>query len=228
VSLARTLGPFDIQIGNYRETIPEGVWPTISSLATLRKNKAAIVMARQLAKTSLGSAVNAAVKRAAEPELGLVPQHAAASVIRDAYPKDWTRSSSFCVVRNPYDRVVSDYFWRTRNKKRKPSFADYVEELCVKKSDPSDLGLSSDPFDTWPLYTENDTIIVDRVIRFENLQDELASLAAQLGFDWDGWLPAMKNRKGRPSYGEMYGRAERIAVSSYFEREIEEFNYDFE
>ena len=80
-------------------------------------------------------------------------------------------------------------------------------------------------------YTDLDnTIIVDRVLRYENLNEELADVFGQLGVPFEGSLgPQEKShyRKDRRPYREVYTPEQRDAVAKLFNQEIEMHRYQF-
>ena len=79
----------------------------------------------------------------------------------------------FCVVRNPWDRAVSMYWW---NKNREDghaidqsiSFSDYI------MNGPREL------FTDQEIYTIDGEVVVDHVIKFEDLQNGLDSVTTKL------------------------------------------------
>jgi hypothetical protein len=128
----------------------------------------------------------------------------------------WRAYFKFCVERNPWDRAVSLYFWRTRKMDPRPPLAGFLRGL--------DPGLLTN----WPIYTLKGSLAVDRVLRYETLADDLAAAAAHLG------LPALElprakgdHRADRRSYRELMGAAERDLIADVCRREIEAFGYSF-
>lgn len=41
-----------------------------------------------------------------------MPPHPTAKEIKRSFPEEWDKYYKFCAVRNPYEKVVSDYIWR--------------------------------------------------------------------------------------------------------------------
>ncbi|PYK86857.1 MAG: hypothetical protein DMF47_05045, partial [Verrucomicrobia bacterium] len=123
----------------------------------------------------------------------------------------------FTCVRNPWDRMVSYYFRRTRDAKdwdrrefkkmisKALSVADYLR-LDESKED---------PFDN-----------VDYVMRFETLADDFRRVCAALN------IPAKPlpkyNRSRREQYSRYYDDELRALIRERFALEIERFGYTFD
>jgi hypothetical protein len=140
----------------------------------------------------------------------------------------WDGYYRFCFERNPWDKVVSAYYWRNRDQlgpdgEPPLSFASFVAQ-GPKAWRVSDLHL----------YTLRGELLVDRVCRFEQLEQELGSVCEQLGVSWDGRLPSAKATtrrrapgKAKRDYTSYYSDAEVAAVGRCFRREIELMGYRF-
>lgn len=103
--------------------------------------------------------------------------HIPAFLIRCRIQKDiWNSYYKFCVERNPWDKALSHYHYiRHRSK-----FCGLSSDEYLKK------GLSCI---NYPRYTEfggPNTIIVDRIIKYENLTDEFSEVFDYLGIPFDG------------------------------------------
>lgn len=97
--------------------------------------------------------------------------HIPASRIRERVPEEvWRTYFKFSVIRNPFDYVVSLYFWEMRKAGRaRESFRDYlmsnsevIDNFCKKTYVDGQCGM-------------------DFVVRFENLEDDLRVLSEKLG-----------------------------------------------
>lgn len=154
--------------------------------------------------------------------LGPKPQHASAEAVRRAFPDLWHRGHKFAVVRNPWDRMVSDYFWMTKNRSPRPKFGDWLSALANsehKKRFHSNIDK----------YTIDGELVLDQYIRFENLQQDLEVCLSQIGLTPLGPLPKLKGGL-RPTgpYRNFYDRSRRAIVAELFAAEIEFFGYSFE
>lgn len=132
---------------------------------------------------------------------------------------------------NDHTKVVSDYFWRTKESKTPPTFREYVSAL--ESLDPNGLSLLPKRPDNCPIYTINDRVVVDRVVRFENLLSELPEVYNLIGVPWNNVLPNAKGglnaRKTKDPfwYRELYRKTEIEIISRLYEKEISTFGYEF-
>jgi hypothetical protein len=89
--------------------------------------------------------------------------------------EDFAASFKFAVVRNPYERAISEYrFKRATNPSLRKSFRDYVLSLDRKKLPRHDEPQSDFVLD------ESGRMIVDRIVRFENLSADFAEVSKQI------------------------------------------------
>ncbi len=149
--------------------------------------------------------------------------HMPASRVRGLLgPRTWDDYTTFCFERNPWDKVVSAYYWDHRRDTaagREPGtpFSDYLK------------GRRGLDVRDYPLYTIRGQVAVDRVGRFENLAEDLRQICLQIGIDFDGWLPGAKGgfRPRDREYRDLYTTADRELVARRFRREIDLFGYVF-
>lgn len=140
--------------------------------------------------------------------------HLAATHIRRLMGRrSWDDYFTFTVVRNPWETAASAYFWLTRDAPDRPSFRSFLES-------------GSSNWRNWRLYTDNDRIIVDEVVRYEELEPGLAAVTERLGLPRLE-LPQAKGGLRRGPYQELYGAAERDLVARACREEIEHFGYVF-
>ena len=131
-------------------------------------------------------------------------------------PELWRDYFKLTIERNPWDRQVSHYFWRTRRAgARRPSFRDYL--------------LATEPLRNWEIYTDRDAVIVDAVLRYDRLEEGLDVIAARLG------LPAFQriarakasHRPADTSYRDLYDDELRDIIARWYRREIDHFGWEF-
>ncbi|MEJ8569496.1 hypothetical protein [Elongatibacter sediminis] len=145
--------------------------------------------------------------------------HFSAWGIRQAVPADiWNTYFKWCVERNPWDKTVSDYCMLRHRSGGRVSFEDYLARGRFPRS--------------WELYTDmdNQTILVDQVLRYENLDTELGAVFDRLGVPWEGRL-GVRAKSGyrtdpRP-YQEWFDESQRDRVARAFADELREFAYAF-
>jgi hypothetical protein len=129
----------------------------------------------------------------------------------------WNDYLTFCVERNPWDKAISLYYWRTRNKVPRPSLKTYLGSV------------EPDAISNYHLYTIDGKIAVDRVLRFERLEDELADLARDLDLPSALALPRAKGdtRKDKRPYRDVIGPEEKEMIDRCCADEIRELGYRY-
>jgi hypothetical protein len=230
VSLARGLGADDLQISSLPETMAQGIPLTrrVRRLA-LRQSRYLLPLHRLLGPRGYRRALTRAVDHAHRPLLGRKPPHAPATRVAAAFPREWASFRKLAVVRNPWDKTVSDYFWRVQGLRRPPAFSTYVQALVAGDSLGGVVPLAY--HDNWPMYTINDRLAVDGVVRFEQLLPGLTAFLAEAGIPWDGWLPRSKGGlrpAGAPTgYRAYYTPELERQVGALYAAEIGCFDYRF-
>jgi hypothetical protein len=129
----------------------------------------------------------------------------------------WSSYFKFCFERNPFDRVISLYYWRNKAEPR-PSLSAFLESGAP-------LLLQRRGFD---LYTIDGRIVMDRVCMFENMDEELERLRVQLGLTEPLRLPRAKSssRKDMRNFRELLNEHEMDTVRALFSRELALFDYE--
>ena len=150
--------------------------------------------------------------------------HAPASVIRAQVGEDvWNRYYKFSVERNPWDKMVSMYWWR----KFQYNSVDDFDSFCRKAvAQPDNVYTCPSDFH---FYTINDELCVDTVMQFETMMDDFSSVCEHLGLGKVGTLPRAKSkiRKEKRHYSGYYNDALRQLIADRFHNEIELFGYEF-
>jgi hypothetical protein len=125
---------------------------------------------------------------------------------------------SFAVERNPWDAVVSLYHWRFRDAEP-GSFGEYVASEAVETFAAKNQRI----------YRLRGEIAVDRVLRYESLDTELAEVWSRLGLPGSPDLPHAKagTRPPGPSYRAYYDDAARERVAELFAEPIKDLGYEF-
>ena len=149
--------------------------------------------------------------------------HCTADLVKQRIGKGkFEEYTSFCVVRNPWDRAVSMYWW---NKNREDghaidqsiSFSDYIMNA------PREL------FTDQEIYTIDGEVVVDHVIKFEDLQNGLDSVTTKLNLPSLS-LPRAKGgtRKTKEHYSIIYDDETKDFIATQCAFEIEKFGYEFD
>ena len=128
----------------------------------------------------------------------------------------WNSYYKFCFERNPWDRIVSQYYWRCRSGPL-PTISEFIESKQT-------LSLKRKGFD---LYTIDGQVAVDKVCRFENLSEELEVIRKQFGIPEKLELPRAKSgyRKDKRSYRDILGEEEKVKIAERFRDEINLLGY---
>lgn len=133
----------------------------------------------------------------------------------------WNNYFRFCVERNPWDRVISQYFWRYRNLSEadRPSIDTFLESSHVRSLKRKG----------YHLYTIRDQLQVDRICRYENLEEDLESVRQHLALPGPIELPKTKStyRNDRRHYRDVLNERQRNRIAELFREEIELMDYEF-
>lgn len=145
--------------------------------------------------------------------------HAPARKARAIVGEDvWHSYTKITVERNPWDQVVSSYYWMARTMADPPSFEVFVRRPRVAKLADTNARI----------YRIKGAMVADTVLRFESLADDVFALWRDLGLPGDPILPHAKSGV-RPagSYRDHYGEESRDLVAGLFSDSVRDFGYEF-
>jgi hypothetical protein len=127
----------------------------------------------------------------------------------------WERYYKFCFERNPWDKAISLYYWRTRDQQPRPSLSDYLRTV-----EPESLS-------NYGIYSIAGEVVVDHVARYEDLTGELERIAARLHLPGRLDLPQTKvtQRQDRRHYRDVLSAADRAIINRVCAREIALLGY---
>jgi hypothetical protein len=154
---------------------------------------------------------------------------------------EYDRLFKFCVVRNPWERVVSHYSFlqqhvpTTAGSDAAHKGAATIDRRSLLKF--IDKAKPLEHYTTWrrrrltrvcrsPRSNPLRQTDIDYFIRYENLQEDFARVCQLLGMS-DAEL-TVRNRSQHRPYWEYYDADTRAKVGHRFRHEIEYFGYDFE
>jgi hypothetical protein len=150
-------------------------------------------------------------------------EHKGATFLRKEYPLEWNSYFKFTVERNSWDKIVSRYYWvkAQKPKKNTNTFDSYIQN-CKK-----DVRKATD----FPLYTDDNKIVVDYVMRYENLDNEMKFVCDKIGLNYNHELQTIKlkshQRAKNKNYQDYFDNKTKDIISTIFSKEIEYFNYKF-
>ena len=111
--------------------------------------------------------------------------HMSASEVGLLLPQEFYSSAfKFCFDRHPYEKVLSLIYWRKRKEiSNGASAQDYIDPF-----------IDGAEYRNYDLYSANGKLVVDRVFRYEDLWEELASLAWWWGKELPKYPPRAKGK----------------------------------
>jgi hypothetical protein len=146
-------------------------------------------------------------------------RHMPALEVRKRVPRAvWNSYFKFCVERNPWDKVLSHYHMHAAREGGSLSLDEY-------------LGRGRFPINYFRYTNRSGTrILVDRILRYENLTAELSEVFSQLNIPFDGTLGVSAKseyRSDRTPYQQVFNESQRRIVEKAFAKEIELHGYWF-
>jgi|GEM_PF-561513 len=144
---------------------------------------------------------------------------------------EFDKAFVFSVIRNPWDRVVSQYRYRVKTNqnnlgKNQISFKKWVKCTYSENKNyfyydnPRAFATQSE----WLKDTKGN-IRVDKLIKFESINHDYKVIAKKLGIQDN--LPHLNSTK-KESYHKYYDSETIEIVRNWFKEDIERFNYSFE
>jgi len=144
----------------------------------------------------------------------------AVEVKRIVGEKIWDEYFKFCFERNPWDRTISQYFFRYRNADSRPTLSEFIASGNLERLKRTGIDL----------YSIDGRIAVDRVCSYERLEQDLEEVCQALpGHPGKVVLPRAKGntRTDKRHYREFFSESDREEVAEFFAKEISAFGYEF-
>tara|TARA_Y100000589_G_C27174445_1_gene638138 strand:- start:423 stop:1088 length:666 start_codon:yes stop_codon:yes gene_type:complete len=147
------------------------------------------------------------------------------AILKDLGEKKFNEYIKFCVIRNPYDKMVSKFFWKKKNVDE--DSLDQFYKFCKQHV-----------MVNLPIHSINNKSVCDYFIRYENLEEDIINLCKKLKItDYDiKYLPTHKKgcRGKNDGYRKFYinknnKRAEKARNRVYenHKKEFQLFGYQF-
>lgn len=151
------------------------------------------------------------------PSLNAKPvRHRSAKWIKEKYPKEWKSYYKFAVDRNPWDVAVSWFYWM----KHAGRIQDYTFDTWLKQADYNGLK-------NWNRYTIDNKVAVDKVLKYENLKDEIKTIPIPYNGELETVFVKSGYRKDN-HYSDMYNSETSKIIKDNFSEVIEMFGYSYE
>ena len=136
----------------------------------------------------------------------------------------WKSCFKFTIVRNPWDRIFSQYKGHVIKELPGISFEQYLHRSFVEKVCHDDFRFISPCMD-W-ITDEKGNILVDYIGKFENLQEEFNNICKILKIP-SSILSYTNKSPLTESYQKYYTPSLKELVAKAFKKDIEHFNYKF-
>jgi len=128
----------------------------------------------------------------------------------------WNGYYKFTFERNPWDRQVSWYYFKTKSKNERPSFAAFNRDKRKAWVENFDL------------YAINDEVALDFVGKWEMLEQDFPAVMERLGLQDSVTLPVANVSPDREKdYRSYYDESLKDLIAGWYRREIDYFGYEF-
>lgn len=129
----------------------------------------------------------------------------------------WKNYFKFCFERNPWDKAVSWYYWKTNGNPNPPSIDDFLAQ-----EEPAKLS-------NYGIYSLSGEVAVDYVARYENLSSEWEFIAKRLNLPEHLQLPRAKgkSRPAKAGYRDVLSQNSKALIDRVCHREIDLLGYSF-
>ena len=101
------------------------------------------------------------------------PQHYTPPMVAERYNNEYNNCKKFTIVRNPYTKIISEYFYR-ETVYDLSKLESFIDKIPLKWTD-----------HTIPQKRYFENINYDYVLRFENLNEEFSEMANDFNFSGD-------------------------------------------
>ena len=146
-------------------------------------------------------------------------KHATAEELLVRYDNDkFNEYLKFCVIRNPWDRLLSLYYWGGRGSYSKDKF---IKMLPKNKNNDCDLGSRT----LWSVNKyicgKNNEILVDKILNFDTIEEDFNDLCEELGINVK--LPHRNKGKHKTNFREVMDEETIELINLYYNKEIKMF-----
>lgn len=155
---------------------------------------------------------------------GTFPEHTESFRLKEKFPNIFDNYFKFCVVRNPYDRIVSRYYWDIKINEipKDMSFITFLENEAKER-----INKMND--DWYHRCTLDNQPVCDFYIRFDNLLQDLQKVFDKLSIT-EPIIDIDINHnpeKKTTDYRTMFNDYTKDIVTKHCQKEIDYFNWKF-
>lgn len=155
--------------------------------------------------------------------------HASALMVRNTIGKQqFEEYFKFCIVRNPWDREVSRYYFARQRKTHKlhemANRLDFKEFIKKRSQDEIKKGVRGYQFKK--ISDEQGNLIVDQIVHLEKLDEEIVPVLKKIGLDISTRIPKLNASSHRP-YHSLYDSESIELVRNIAQDDIEQLGYVF-
>ncbi|MEL7377021.1 MAG: sulfotransferase family 2 domain-containing protein [Bacteroidota bacterium] len=144
--------------------------------------------------------------------------HMTCAEIKANVPKEvWDSYYKFTIERNPFDKVVSLYYYRGADKKF-ASIYDFLKNGGLKG------------FNSFDIYAIDGVVAVDHIYRYEDIRDLCPTLTQDLKLDSELTMPEKKAKSSTrkvKNYKDLLDEKSIELIKLIFAREIKLFGYAY-
>jgi hypothetical protein len=131
-------------------------------------------------------------------------------------PNEWNDFFTWTITRNPFDALVSFYYYhrKTNNplKVTSGTFENFILTADLKK------------FNDWYKYTDNNKIVVDKVFRYESLDEELTKSPIPYNNELSTVF-VKSNTREQQGFSHLYTKEMEEKVVNEFKLVLDTFGY---
>ncbi len=164
-------------------------------------------------------------------EAGRALQHLTAAEIKKRISREvWENYFKFAFVRNPFDRLVSEFFWQKNRRQSRAKNLDFKKFLleivapAVERKKPEHLFDDHYRPQNQFLVDRSNRLLINFLGRFENFQADFEKIRQRLGLT--AKLPRL-NQTNHQDYRRYYNQETREIVNQLYRSDLKLLNYSF-